>query len=371
MGLGKEEDELGDGVGDGATQRKGDEPGGENVAGDGPSDAANSSGGADTHEGGGDGVGGRKGDAKAGGDFDGQGGAGFGGEAVLGFEVSELGAHGFDDLPATNGGADTHDGGAEEDDPRGDVKLGNEPPQEEGEGKGAHKFLAVVAAVTESDKGGGEDLGVAEKVSDTADASIGEDEGDELEDGEGDGETKHGRKEQAEADFGPALPEERREAARGQGGAGEAGDEGVAFAGGEAKFPGEGAPEDDGDHGRGDGDQRDGVGVDDVAADGGGDGGTGEGADNVEGGGHDDGGFGGEDAGGNDGGDGVGGVGPAVDKLRPEDEEEDEEKDGSDGHLVNPPSRNSPSVSLWGVEREFRFGRIYALSEVWKLIPRS
>ena len=53
MGLGKEEDELGDGVGDGATQGKGDEPGGEDVAGDGPSDAANSSGGADTHEGGG------------------------------------------------------------------------------------------------------------------------------------------------------------------------------------------------------------------------------------------------------------------------------------------------------------------------------
>jgi len=88
---------------------------------------------------------------------EGDGSGGLGAESADGLELGDLGAHGVNDAPATEVGAERDGGVSGKDDGPvpvppvgGEIGLGHDAGGVEGAGDDAHGFLSVVAAVSET-----------------------------------------------------------------------------------------------------------------------------------------------------------------------------------------------------------------------------
>ena len=150
-------------------------------------------------DGSGDGMRGANGDPSEGGAEERDGASGFGAKSADGLELGDLRAHGVDDAPAAEVGAECNGRvGGEDDGPvpvspvGGEIGLRHDAGSVEGSGDDAHGLLRVVPAVSEAVSGGGEKLEAAEELVDLARRFPMKNPGDGHHHAEGDDETHRG-----------------------------------------------------------------------------------------------------------------------------------------------------------------------------------
>ena len=260
------------------------------------------------------------------------------------FQLNHVHPHGLDDLLAADAGAQTHDSTAQQHQPdRDDHPADAGLPVAEGHAQEqyADEFLAILRAVHKAHGRRAEDLRVAEEAVCLAAVQPGAHPSQQLADEPAGAEAQQQAHDKTVEDLDPLGPVDATQTVvDGDGRAGQAGDQAVALAGGDAEPGSRDAVYHDGKQRRA---QRD-EGFVGVAAevhhvgDGGSDGGVDAGHDQhtekVEPGAEQDGRTDPHAAGADAGSDGVGGVGPSVDEDDAQRERHGHQQNGVGGHLL-------------------------------------